>query len=124
MSSYSGSASFTFEVERYKNRDTGELVVADLVPESADELEYEYQLIKLKVEGTSYFQSGRYYGPPENCYPDEGDTEITSVIGPNKENWSQKLSSEEEDKIIDMITEQAQEGEPDFDEDYYDDSDY
>ena len=121
MKKYSGTASFEFEVERYKSVATGELISADNYPDDAEESNYEYQIIKLAVEGSSYFAPGKTYGLPENCYPDEGDTEITSVIGPDGKDWSDKLSDSENDSILEMIQEQAQEGgEPDFDD--YDDS--
>ena len=122
MKSYSGTASFEFEVERYKSVSTGELVTADNYPDDAEESDYEYQLIKLNVEGSSYFTPGRTHGLPENCYPDEGDTEITSVIGPDGKDWSANLSDSENDSILEMIQEQAHEGgEPDFDD--YDNGD-
>jgi hypothetical protein len=120
MKSYSGTASFEFEVERYKSIATGELVTADDYPNDAEESDYEYQLIKLNVEGSSYFAPGRMYGLPENCYPDEGETEITSVIGPDGKDWSDKLSNSENDLFLEMIAEQANEGcepdEPDYDD--------
>jgi len=117
MKSYSGTASFGYEVERYKSVATGELVTADNYPDDAEESNYEYQLIKLTVEGSSYFTPGRMHGHPDNCYPDEGDTEITSVLGPDGKDWSANLSDSENDSILEMIQEKSNEGgEPDYDD--------
>jgi len=131
-SKYSGSTSFDFEIERCRNKQTGQFLTEDEAYKEALEspfgeewfdLNYEYQLIKLEVEGSSYFAPGRYYGPPENCYPDEGDTEITSVIGPNKEDWESRLTEDEREDILNKIQDDVSSDGPDPD-DYYDDYDY
>jgi hypothetical protein len=77
--------------------------------------------VTVDVEGRSYFAAGKTYGPPEDCYPDEGETEILSVLL-GKEDWEDKLTSSEREYIIDMIVEGAIEnfaGDPD-DKDYDD----
>ncbi len=97
--SYSGHASFNHEIERMKDAE-GNLYSEDEqdIPDAC-----EYVLIKLKVSGSSYFAEGRTYGPPENCYPDEGDTEITSVIGPDGKDWESILTADEKDTINDRL---------------------
>lgn len=128
MGGYSGTASFEFEVERYQSRESGKLYAIIPGTEQAvnimedDGFEYEYVTLKLDVEGRSYYQPGRLYGPPEDCYPDEGETEITAVIGPDGKDWEDQLTTEERDMILSMIQENAQDGldGPDPD-DYYDD---
>lgn len=90
---YSGKTSFEFEIER--DDDT----------------------ILLQVEGSSYFAPGKRFGRPEDCYPDEGDTEITSVTGPDQQDWEAQLTPEEREKILTMIAEQVQDQEPDYNED-------
>jgi hypothetical protein len=119
MSGYSGETEFDFEIERYRDNQTDQLLVEPL---NDDEVRFTYNVITLTVEGRSYFQPGRTYGLPENCYPDEGDTEITSVIGSDGNDWSDKLTEREKDSLIEMIQENVQDGldEPDPD-DYYDD---
>jgi hypothetical protein len=100
MLGYSGTAEFQFEIER--------------------EIDGEYKIIVLQIEGRSYFTPGKFHALPENCYPDEGETEVTSVLGPDGKDWSANLSDSENDSILEMIQEQAHEGgEPDFDD--YDD---
>lgn len=134
---YSGNASFVFEVERYLNKQTNQLMFLDQAEAEAKnhpfgdtwfDMNYEYQCIPLDIEGRSYFQEGRTSGLPENCYPDEGETEITSVIGPTNEDWESKLSQSETNSIMEMIQDQVTDGagdyEPDDDHDDYDDRDY
>jgi hypothetical protein len=123
MSRYSGETSFEFEIERYKSRESGKFFASEAVP-TDDDFEYEYQLIMLQVEGRSYFESGRYSGPAENCYPDEGETEITLVKGPDGKDWEDQLTESEKDSIIEKIQEEVIDSSdgPDPD-DYMDDYD-
>ncbi len=129
---YSGTADFDFEIERYREKATGKLFTLDKIEEELSamgfdnddiDLCYEYQVITLAVEGRSYFQEGRFYGPPENCYPDEGETEIVGVIGPDGKDWQSVLTSSEVDSITDMIADYAADSceEPDYDDYDYDD---
>lgn len=122
MSGYSGSTSFEFEIERYKDKKTGQYIA--YVLGEVDEERYEYTTIKLDVEGRSYFQPGKLSGLPEDCYPDEGETEIESVIGPDGKDWTDQLTHAEHDSLLEMIQENVQDGldGPDPD-DYYDDYD-
>ena len=129
---YSGNASFVFEVERYLNKSTGQMMFMDQAEAEAKnhpfgdawfEMNYEYQVIPLDIEGSAYYQEGRSYGPPENCYPDEGDVEITSVTNASNEDWSDKLSTSERDSIEEMIQDHVMDGMDEPDDDYYDDGD-
>lgn len=120
-SGYSGTTSFQFEIERYKSK-TGELVEDTQIPADSEESDYEYQTFTLEVSGRSYYQPGRFSGPPEDCYPDEGETEILSVIGPDGKDWQDKLSDSENDSIIQMITDNVSSGSDRDYDDYYDDS--
>lgn len=125
MSRYSGNSSFEFEIERYKDKDTGELLTYDKIEDDSEEFEYEYTTFSLQVEGRSYFEPGKFSGHPENCYPDEGDTEILSVTGEDGKDWEDQLTDEERGCVICMIEDHVREGEcdgPDPD-DYYDDRD-
>lgn len=123
MSGYSGTATIDFDIERYRNIMTGNLVHPDKVND-LNEFLYEYVTHTLTIEGRSYYQPGRLYGPPEDCYPDEGETEIMSVIGPDGKNWEDQLSDGEKELILELIQENVMDGcdgsDPD---DYYDDYD-
>jgi len=121
---YSGSTSFEFEIERYKDRESGELLPHSKVPVDDDGFEFDYQTITLHVEGRSYFTAGRFYGPPENCYPDEGETEIESVTGPDNKSWEDQLTDEERESIISQIEERIQDQDGDYEPDYDDSYDY
>jgi len=122
MGGYSGTASFDFEIERYKDKKTGQYIA--YVLGEVDEERYEYTTLTLHVEGRSYFQPGKLYGPPENCYPDEGETEIEAAVGPDGKDWTDQLTHSEHDSLLEMIQENVQDGldGPDPD-DYNDDYD-
>ena len=122
MSGYSGSTSFEFEIERYKDKESGDLLTHDKVNPDDDGFEFEYVVIPLRVEGSSYFTPGKFSDLPENCYPDEGETEIESIVGPDGKDWEDKLTSDERDALLKMIEENVRDDEPDYDD--YDEPDY
>jgi len=125
MKSYKGTTCFEYELERYQNKKTGTYLTLDEVKSMARGNEEEwidenfrYVTVTVNVEGRSYFTPGYLSGPPEDCYPDEGETEITSVTlyGKEKEDWEDKLTSSERDYIMDMISEYSMDnyfGDPD-----------
>lgn len=115
--SYCGTANFTFEVERYKSKITGQLL-SNAECETTSIGDMEYLLIPLQIEGNSYFTAGNTYGPPENCYPDEGETEILSCTDEHGCDWETLLTNYERDQILEKIAEDAQES-GDLDEDEY-----
>lgn len=102
MANYSGDTAFSYEIERYRDKESGLLYDCS---QARDDFEYDYVTFTLQVEGRAYYQQGRSYGPPENCYPDEGDVEMTSCIGPNNEDWSDKLTKSEQEAILETIQE-------------------
>lgn len=106
--SYSGSTSFRFEIERYRNKETGSLLPYQEFMDDAGS-EYEYTIVSLFVEGQSYFTAGRYSGPPEDSYPDEGDTEIMSVTGPDEADWEDQLTDPEKESVLEDIKSRVQE---------------
>lgn len=120
--SYSGNTTFDFDIERYKDRDSGNLVVPQPSNGWGDDFEHEYTTITLVVEGHSSFTAGKYFGPPENSYPDEGEISILSVIGPDGKDWEDKLTAEERESILNIIDENVMNDGPDPD-DHYDERD-
>lgn len=116
---YSGNTTFEFEIERYKDKDTGKMILPSPSNGYGDDFEHEYSTFTLVVEGHASFTPGRLYGPPENCYPDEGEIEILSVIGPDGKDWEDHLTNEERESILNTIEENVQNDGPDPD-DYYD----
>ncbi len=110
MRGYTGSAIIEFPIERIKDLTTDQYrVVTD-----NDDFDRIEELV-LKIEGNSYFSPGRYYGPPESSYPDEGHTEICSITW-NGKAFPWELTKHEEERAIDQLTEQVQEScVPDYD---------
>ena len=104
MSGYSGTTSFVYEIERYKHKQTGEVVCPSRL---VDEDEFDYLIVPLNVEGFASFMPGKYTGPWENSYPDEGETEILSLIGPDGKDWEDKLSMDERNDLMAMIEEEV-----------------
>lgn len=126
MKKYSGNTTFDFEIERYRDKETGNYyLVSDVPDRSDDNFEFEYETITLEVSGSSYFVPGKISGPPEDCYPDEGDTEIESVIGPDGKDWYDRLSSSEINSIMSALAENVENSDYDdydgSDDDRYDD---
>lgn len=36
--------------------------------------------VSYRIEAEGYYQRGRYSGPPERCYPDEGEVEVLRCV--------------------------------------------
>lgn len=121
MRGYSGQTTIEFPIERIKDLQTDEYrVVRD-----DDDFDRAEELI-LEIEGRSYFAPGKYYGPPENCYPDEGDTEILSITWKGKP-FPWDLTSQEEASVLEQIENVVQDDDgpdPDDYDDYDDRDDY
>lgn len=123
MSRYSGTADIEFVVERYRHPISLNIMSEEDGDDETDS--YEHIEVTLNVEGSSYFTPGRYSGPPENCYPDEGETEITSVVDDKGNDWMNLLTDSEKERIKELIIEAVQESDDDDydgDSDDYDDS--
>ncbi len=74
------------------------------------------QDIELYVKGKGYVDSGRLSGPPEYCYPAEGEIEIVFIEDENGKEWAYSdLSDKEVDLAVDLLWENA---EPSYDDDY------
>lgn len=93
--SYSGKCSFQFPIER------GD------------------QEIILTVKGQSYFQEGKKYGPIENSYPDEGETEILSILDKDGNSWEEDLSKKELEEITRQIEEEVSSDDEEDPDDYF-----
>lgn len=131
MSNYNNKTQFEFQIERLKDKD-GKFVDEGKLPANFNESDYEYKTISIQINGRAFFQAGNLSGLPEDCYPDESEVEIISALGPNKEDWQDRLSSSEYQDILSIIEEKCssddsdQGSDPDHDYDYdqYDDYDY
>jgi len=118
---YSGDAEFEFEIERYKDRETGDLFKEEDLSNLDDDFEYDLVNVTLTVEGNSYYHPGVSGKYPEDCEPDDGGTEIESVVDTLGNDWYNKLTRNERESIKERIAEMAK----DFDNfDPPDDYDY
>jgi hypothetical protein len=115
-SGWGGSTFFEFEVKRYKDRDSGKLYTKDQISriDGGEDSEFEYVTIMLDVEGSAYYIPGYTSGAFEDCYPDDSDSEIESVIGPDKEDWYNKLTSKELNSITSKLIEQVKKNQNDY----------
>ena len=112
---YNGSATIDFHINRIKDLETDQYRLM----REGDDPEREEELL-LEIEGRSYFQSGRTYGPPEDWYPDEGETEILAVKW-NGKVFPWELTDEEKEQAEEMIANAVQEDGGDYDPPDYDD---
>lgn len=95
---YSGSSTFTFTVERLYDQETGEYYLEENAPDYPED-RLEWTEISLEVSGNSWYSPGEYSRLPEDCYPDEGDTEVESITGPDNQDWSNLLTSKELENV-------------------------
>lgn len=113
---YRGSATLNFSVERVKDPITGELRP---IKDDDDMDELEVQKIELVVEAESSYSPGVTWKRPEDCYPDEGETNINRITGPDKKEWDESdLTKIEREFLIEMIIDEAKSN------DLYGESDY
>ena len=117
-SGWGGSVSFEFEIERYQDKESGELYTDAEVEEIGGDIDSKYECvtIELSVEGEAHYTPGYTSGLPENCFPDDSDSDIESVIGPDKKDWYAKLTTSEVKCITDKLIEEAQNIEADGDD--------
>ena len=100
---YYGSASFNFWVERFVDNATGGYFHCDGPIAETDEARYKYTTVTLKIKGNAHYRSGKFYGLPEDCYPDDSDCEVEHVLGPDDMDWSDLISAQEQELIRDKI---------------------
>ena len=62
--------------------------------------------IEVSVKYSGYSDPGRCSGPPEMCYPPEGDMELLSVLD-LQTGLPVELTSDEEEKLIDEAMQQS-----------------
>ena len=91
---YSCSSTFTFTVERPYDKETGEFYLEENAPDYPED-KLEWAEISLEVSGNSWYSPGEYSRLPEDCYPDDGDTEVESITDLDNRDWSNLLTSQE-----------------------------
>ena len=122
-----GNAIIFYEIERYQDMQTLKYLTVsemDAIFQSGNsdlrinddewiEVNYHYHLIPLTIEGSAYFAPGKFYGPPENCYPNESEAELLSVRDASGKDWINDLTDSECDIIIDNLVEEVCNGSSD-----------
>lgn len=106
MSNFSCKSTIQFVIERYIDKRNNISLTGE---------DKNYKAIPLTVVGEAYFKSGKTYGIPEDCYPDEGEVDIISAFDQSGKDWKTELTDAESESIIEMIIESAD------DHDNYDD---
>jgi len=86
-------------------------------------VERDEEELELTVRGTvSKFIPGRFFGPPENCYPDEGGEAEIEAILLNGKPWTGELTPKEKQAVEELLIEEAANDGPDYEPD--DDRDF
>lgn len=100
---YGGHASFTFNVERILDKNTGQYFFCDDKSIDTEDDKYAYVIVCLEVKGKAYYVAGKTHGPPEYCFPDESDCEVEIILGPDGYDWTKNMSEIEMKTIRDMM---------------------
>lgn len=116
---YNGQTTIEFHINRIKDLQTDQYRVM----RDGDDPEREEELL-LEIEGRSYFTHGRHFGLPEDCYPDEGETEILSITWKDGKPFPWELTDKEKEEAEEQICLSVQEDEPDPPSYDYDDDDF
>lgn len=101
--SYSGNCFCSVVIDRYKDSAT-EILYTESEAEDID-LDEKFQLeeIELFIEGNAYYEPGRLWGDPEECYPEESEVEIESITDKSGNDWKHKLTNSEIEMVKDTI---------------------
>lgn len=113
-SCYSCNTNLLFEIERIKNKETGEYLTGEqffdligLLKEDYKKENYLYEIIKLSIDGNAWYDSGINTGLYELSSPPEGEPYILSAIDNNKRDWIDELTDDEIEDINEMIIDQC-----------------
>lgn len=121
--SYSSNYSFQFEIERWTHSSCSESLTREQIQEkNLNEDTLEVKVITLFVEASASFTEGYTSGLPENCYPDEYNSEIKSISDENGEDWLNKVSVSEMEEIYKTLDNHF--SKDNYYDDHYDDRDY
>jgi len=98
MKNLNASGSISYFVERVVDKENAILSI----PKDTDENVIE---IELNISGWTYFKQGNTYGPPEKCFPDESESEITNVEILNSEykQFQFELTPSEKENIMNEL---------------------
>lgn len=122
----SSNCDFTFYIDRWLHPSSNNLLsLQEMQALNIAENEAEHHVITLNVTGWACCVEGNTSALPENSYPDEFDSEITSVTDENENDWLDRLTKFEinqiEDKLYDEMEYQSSSyDDSNYEDDYYD----
>lgn len=123
--SYCGQIDFQFDIERWSHPSISDLFTSSQLKDyNLQENECEVHIIPLYVAGWISFTEGVTSRLPEDCYPDESDSEIECITDDNGDNWLDKISKSELDDIWKKIEDLSNRLELNDSRDYCDYEDY
>ena len=123
--SYSGTIDFQFDIERWSHPSVNELLTSKQMKDNnLHENDCEIHVIPLYVTGWVSFTEGFTSGLPEDCYPDESDSDINSITDDDGNDWFNKLSQSELDDIWKKLDNLSDRIEMNDSRDYEDYEDY
>jgi len=122
MSNWKGSTTIAWTVERLIDTVNRKLIP---LPGGVSDADENYVWANVDVEVRGYFAAGRYSGPPENCYPDEGEIEILSATDESGFDWLPHLTTKETEALEKMAWDELPKSiDDDYDPPDYDDCGY
>lgn len=104
MRGYSGSCDFDFNVERYQDPNTTDLLPEDRFKELHGPTLPDPVIIELHIRGEYSYCPGVTWALPEYCYPDESETNILDCVDSEGNNWESKLTHRELNDVYYEIT--------------------
>ena len=63
--------------------------------------------VEATVQGSGYYDPGRGSGPPEDCYPPEGEMEILSVVADITDSDKRVVTGEEHQRVMATLGDEA-----------------
>lgn len=96
---FKGSFDYELEIDPNDLKDLKSfLTITDQVLDCDDE---SHLYVEVQADFSGYYDKGRTYGEPENCYPPEFDIEVDNIISSNNNDIGDMLP----DKYINELTE-------------------
>lgn len=97
---FSGSFNYELEIDSNDIKDLDKFL--NTIGDNLDDVSYIY--LELDVDFNGYYDKGRTYGEPENCYPPEFDIEIDNFLTKNNVNVENFLTDKHFEELKDYIS--------------------
>jgi len=79
--------------------------------------ELDMREVDIECECWGYYIPAKLYGPPEDCYPEEGEFEIQSAVAPDYPDVPFVLTQSDEDDLAQLADDDDSDG-PEYESDY------